>query len=53
MPFRFDAKTIEARMNSTPTTDLGDLDFLGEVSGLALFKEVAASAEKRSVAAKD
>jgi predicted nucleotidyltransferase len=31
------------------STDLGDLDFLGEVSGLGSYKEVLASSEKKSI----
>jgi hypothetical protein len=34
LPFRFDAKTIASGLNFTLSTDLGDLDFLGEVSGV-------------------
>jgi hypothetical protein len=49
LPFLFDAKTIAAGMNSTLTTDLGDLDFHGEVSGLGSYKDVLASSEKKSV----
>jgi hypothetical protein len=37
--FRFDAKTIVNGLNFTLSTDLGDLDFLGEVSGLGSFQE--------------
>lgn len=49
LPFLFDAKTIAAGMNFTLTTDLGDLDFFGEVSGLGSYKDVLASSEKKSV----
>lgn len=49
IPFRFDAKTIAAGLNFTLTTDLGDLDFLGEVSGIGVYKEVLASSEKKTV----
>src|SRR5438876_5865929 len=38
LPFRFDAKTIASGLNFTLTTDLGDLDFRGEVAGLGFFK---------------
>jgi hypothetical protein len=47
LPFLFDAKTIAAGMNFTLTTDLGDRDFLGEVSGLGSYKDVLASSEKK------
>lgn len=33
LPFRWDERTIQAGLNFTLTTDLGDLDLLGEVSG--------------------
>ncbi len=34
LPFRFDAPTIQRGLNFTLTTDLGDIDFLGEVAGI-------------------
>ena len=49
LPFRFDAKTIANGLNFTLTTDLGDLDFLGEVSGLGFFQEVLAMTDVRNV----
>jgi predicted nucleotidyltransferase len=48
-PFRFDAKTIVNGLNFTLSTDLGDLDFLGEVSGLASFQEVLAASDVKNV----
>jgi hypothetical protein len=33
LPFRWDERTIQAGLNFTLTTDLGDLDLLGEVAG--------------------
>lgn len=33
LPFRWDEETIQAGLNFTLTTDLGDIDFLGEVVG--------------------
>jgi hypothetical protein len=33
LPFRWDVPTIERGLNFTLTTDLGDLDLLGDVSG--------------------
>jgi hypothetical protein len=35
LPFRWDVPTILAGWNFTLTTDLGDIDFLGEVAGAA------------------
>src|SRR6266478_4758405 len=40
LPFRFDAKTISNRLNFTFTADLGDLDVLGQVSGLGFCQVV-------------
>ncbi len=34
LPFRFDARTIHAGLNFTLTTDHGNVDLLGEVSGV-------------------
>jgi hypothetical protein len=34
LPFRFDAPTIQAGLNFTLKTDKGDIDLLGEVSGI-------------------
>lgn len=45
LPFRFDAPTIQAGLNFTFTTDQGDLDLLGEVSGLGNFDQVKAASE--------
>src|SRR5467141_5195551 len=52
LPFRFDSKTIANGLNFTLSTDLGDLDFLGEVSGLGSFQDVLGASrmsEKRRV----
>lgn len=34
LPFRLDAETLRSGLNFTLTTDIGDLDLLGEVAGL-------------------
>jgi hypothetical protein len=41
LPFRFDPPTIKRGLNFTLTTDLGDLDLLGELTGLGSFAAVA------------
>ncbi len=41
LPFLFDAETIWRGLNFTLTTDLGDLDLLGEVQGIGQYKEAA------------
>ena len=40
LPFRWDAPTILAGLNFTLTTDLGDIDFLGEVSGGGTYEQL-------------
>src|SRR6266849_153326 len=47
LPFRFDSKTIANGLNFTLTTDLGDLDFLGEVSGLGFFQDVLGASDMK------
>jgi hypothetical protein len=37
LPFRFDGPTIQRGLNFTLTTDLGDIDLLGEVAGIGGF----------------
>jgi predicted nucleotidyltransferase len=53
LPFLFDAKTIAHGLNFTLSTDLGDLDFLGEVAGLGSFPEVLATSDVRNVGGVD
>jgi hypothetical protein len=40
LPFRFDTRTVERGLNFTLTTALGDVDLLGEVSGIGAFEVV-------------
>lgn len=40
LPFRFEPRTLAAGLNFTLTTDRGDLDLLGVISGLGTFAEV-------------
>jgi hypothetical protein len=49
LPFRLDAATLQQGMNFTLTTDLGDLDFLGEVTGLGSYDKVKAAADKKLI----
>ncbi len=53
LPFLFDAKTIASGLNFTLSTDLGDLDFLGEVSGLGSFQDVLGESDVRNVGGLD
>jgi len=43
VPFHLDASTITKGMNFTLTTDLGDLDLIGEVVGLGQYSPVRAA----------
>jgi predicted nucleotidyltransferase len=49
LPFRFDAPTIQAGLNFTLTTDLGEVDFLGEMSGIGGYEKVVAQSEERDL----
>ena len=42
LPFVWDAATLRNGLNFTLTTDLGDLDLLGELAGIGGFAEVKA-----------
>src|SRR5260370_21670850 len=47
LPFHFDALTIQAGLNFTLNSDLGEVDFLGEVSGIGNFEKVLAQSEEQ------
>lgn len=44
LPFRLDVATLRGGLNSTPTTDVGDIDLMGEVAGVG---DYAAAASER------
>jgi hypothetical protein len=46
LPFSFDAPTIQAGLNFTLTTDLGEVDLLGEVSGVGDYAKVLAQSDE-------
>jgi predicted nucleotidyltransferase len=46
LPFRLDVPTLQAGLNFTLTTDCGDLDLLGEVSGLGAYPQVLAQSDE-------
>ena len=49
LPFHFDPPTIQAGLNFTLTTDVGDIDLLGEVSGIGNYeKALVQSVDKAS-----
>jgi hypothetical protein len=49
LPFHFDAETVRRGLNFTLVTDLGDLDLLGEVSGVGSYEAVLPHAVKLAV----
>jgi predicted nucleotidyltransferase len=40
LPFIFDTKTLEMGLNFSFSTDIGDIDLLGEVKGIGTYNEV-------------
>jgi hypothetical protein len=46
LPFLWDERTLASGLNFTLTTDLGDLDILGEVAGVGGYLQVAAGASE-------
>src|SRR5205807_804268 len=40
LSFRFDIATVEAGLNFTLVTDLGDVDLLGEIAGIGNYEQV-------------
>jgi hypothetical protein len=49
LPFRFDAATIKRGLNFTLMTDLGALDFLGEVAGVGDYVEVKKNSDLMAI----
>jgi predicted nucleotidyltransferase len=45
LPFRLDVPTLESGLNFTLTTDLGELDLLGDVSGGGGYDDLLADSE--------
>jgi hypothetical protein len=52
LPFRFDAETVRRGLNFTLTTSLGDLDLLGEVTGIGSYDAVLQTSEWREIEGK-
>jgi hypothetical protein len=46
LPFRLDVPTLQAGLNFTLSTDLGDLDLLGEVSGVGDYQKSLAQSQE-------
>ncbi len=49
LPFRFDPPTIHAGLNSTLVTTAGDLDVLGEATGMGTYENLVRRSELREV----
>lgn len=49
LPFIFDEKTLKAGMNFTFSSTLGDIDLLGEVSGLGFYEDTIKYTEKMNL----
>lgn len=45
LPFRLDERTLRAGLNFTLTTEVGDLDLIGEVSGIGGYDQVLSHSE--------
>lgn len=49
LPFIFDTRTLQMGLNFTLTTDIGDIDILGEVTGLGNYAEVVKYSETMEI----
>ena len=49
LPFIFDAKTLQNGLNFTLSTDVGDIDLLGEVKGVGEYSEVVKCSERLQI----
>lgn len=49
LPFRFDVPTLEAGLNFTLTTDLADIDLLGEISGIGGYAQARLQSEEKII----
>jgi hypothetical protein len=49
LPFRFDPETVRRGLNFTLDSGLGDLDLLGEVSGIGTFEQMLPLSEVKAV----
>ena len=46
LPFRFDVATLRGGLNFTLTTDVGDVDLMGEVAGVGDYAAALAASER-------
>ena len=51
LPFLWDEQTLASGLNFTLTTDVGDVDILGEISGVGDYAKVAAGSSPLTVGA--
>ncbi len=49
LPFIFDARTLKAGLNFTFSTDVGDIDLIGELSGIGYYNEVIKLSEETEI----
>jgi hypothetical protein len=49
LPFRWDVETLHRGLNFTLTTDLGDIDLLGEIAGSGTYESLLADASSIEV----
>jgi predicted nucleotidyltransferase len=49
LPFVFDVSTLRSGTNFTFATEIGDIDLLGEVSGVGTFENVKANSEYKEI----
>ena len=49
LPFKADVPTLQAGLNFTLETDSGDLDLLGEVSGVGAYAQALAQSQEREI----
>ncbi len=50
LPFQWDVRTLRNGLNFTLTTDAGDVDLLGELSGVGGFEQLLPEAEAMDIA---
>lgn len=53
LPFSFDVETVHRGLNFTLSTDLGDIDLLGEVAGLGFYPAVRAASVRLNLFGQD
>lgn len=49
LPFLFDAETLRKGLNFTFSTDVGDIDLLGEIAGLGFYEQVVKYSEELEI----